>query len=682
VRKGKLSADDRARARLLEHWQHRPEYGDPIGCVATTYTFDAAFFEDHCLARFVSMDTDPNEDARAYAIEREEKLSQVFSGVLVDQAHVPMHRSLRWHVFPVRVENDGILHAKLSLLAWNHCIRVIIGSANLSEAGYRKNLEVAGTLDFTADGSIPLSLLREVLDFIESTRQNAPGADQLDGSQAGLSRFINRVREHVSGWAEGGWKRGEPEVALAITGPDRPSLFDQLRQLWRFSPASEAWVVSPFFDEGNRAIVTAQALESLLIQREHDIHFFISGRQLPDGTTELDMPSSLRASKRSKTTYHHHRVVPHDGEEQRSLHAKSIWMERDGQGLYCLGSSNFTQPGTGTAPSGAPRHIELNLVYVLPDTAGEFARVCNRTYPNVKEVDVENDHVSFLQLADRTPETGALRGLPAAFGTATVFGSDGGLRLELELQDEAPSQFVVSLPTEEVVLRSDQWSAAGGRLKHTYELGPITPPSFLTVVWSSLPDIQAYRSCWPVNVSDPALLPHPEDLRSLKLEDLITVLTSARPAHETIARLLKTREASRKKPDEIETDPHKKIDTAHHLLKRMRRAAEAMEELRARLERPTFSREALRARLLGPLGPLALASRLVAEEPAGAAFMIAELATTIAHAKLDPRGDLPALLAAEEVQHVVEHLKRMASEHPAPANLRNYVETVFQQVCP
>jgi hypothetical protein len=232
------------------------------------------------------------------------------------------------------------------------------------------------------------------------------------------------------------------------------------------------------------------------------------------------------------------------------------------------------------------------------------------------------------------------------------------------------------------VLRSDQWRDLGRPGTHTHEFGLIPPPSFLEVTWSEAASIEAFRSIWPINVADPALLPAPEDLRDLKLEDLLQVLTSARPTYETVSKLVKAREAARRKPDGVETDPHKKVQTAHHLLKRMRRAAAAMEELRARLERPCFSLEALRARLRGPLGPLALAAKLVAEEPAGAAFMIAELATTIAHAKLDPRGDLSADVATAEVRQVILELRRMAAAHPAPKNLTDYVEATFREVCP
>lgn len=95
MKKGKRSADDRARSRLLDCWQRKPEYGEPIGCIATSFTFDAAFFEEQCLARFVGMETDPAEDERGYQIEREEKLSPTFCAVIIDQRHVPWLRSAR-----------------------------------------------------------------------------------------------------------------------------------------------------------------------------------------------------------------------------------------------------------------------------------------------------------------------------------------------------------------------------------------------------------------------------------------------------------------------------------------------------------------------------------------------------------------------------------------------------------
>src|SRR5690606_20306879 len=104
-----------------------------------------------------------------------------------------------------------------------------------------------------------------------------------------------------------------------------------------------------------------------------------------------------------------------------------------------------------------------------------------------------------------------LRALPGAFGTATVVSGIGGLRLELDIDPSlAPAELTVSLPTEEIVLRSDLWEEAGRPTTHVHELGPIPAPSFLRVAWSS-GGIEAFRSTWPINIADPALLPAPQD---------------------------------------------------------------------------------------------------------------------------------------------------------------------------
>ncbi len=85
---------EEVRDKLLSLWEPREGFGEPLGCVATTYTFDASFFELECLSRFVGLESDPHEHEAVYLVEREERLSQVFSCVLVDASHVAGKRSL------------------------------------------------------------------------------------------------------------------------------------------------------------------------------------------------------------------------------------------------------------------------------------------------------------------------------------------------------------------------------------------------------------------------------------------------------------------------------------------------------------------------------------------------------------------------------------------------------------
>jgi hypothetical protein len=122
--------------------------GKPVACLATTYTFSAELLETDLLPRFLGLEFDPAGRVPSFVVEREEALSQITSTVLVDQAKVDVRQTtLRWDQVPVRVPR-GIQHAKVTLLAWERLVRLIVGSANLTVPGYRHNREVAGMLDF------------------------------------------------------------------------------------------------------------------------------------------------------------------------------------------------------------------------------------------------------------------------------------------------------------------------------------------------------------------------------------------------------------------------------------------------------------------------------------------------------------------------------------------------------
>jgi hypothetical protein len=436
VKKGKRSAEARAEGRLLDFWQHKPEYGEPIGCVATTYTFDAALFEEHCLARFLGMESDPNEDARTYLLEREEKLAPTFAAVLVDHTHVPRERSLRWHLLPVRVDR-GHQHAKVSLLVWRERIRLVIASANVTESGYRRNHEVAAALDFTPAGDTPLTLLADALGFLEEMRTLSPGADAVDGPHAALRRFFETVRTLIKTWTSPAWKAGHPRAVLAFVRPGRPNLFAQLRELKGDSPHHYAVVTSPFFDDGDNAVTTAQALEDLLVKAPGQpwVHFVVDAIVRPDRKVELALPSCLKNSKHQRITYRFHRVLP-DENEVRPLHAKTIQIRREGGGaLHCIGSSNFTRAGTGLHGF---TNFEANLVYVIPDWNSDFARVCDLARPADEEVPAAR--AVFAATPDHSGDDLDGTPLPQCFGAATIhLEQTGNLTADLEIACSGPS---------------------------------------------------------------------------------------------------------------------------------------------------------------------------------------------------------------------------------------------------
>ena len=69
---------------MLDLW--RPPQGakEPVGCLATTYTFAPGLFEEQCLARFLEIESEPNREDLAFLLERESRLGGVYAGVLVD----------------------------------------------------------------------------------------------------------------------------------------------------------------------------------------------------------------------------------------------------------------------------------------------------------------------------------------------------------------------------------------------------------------------------------------------------------------------------------------------------------------------------------------------------------------------------------------------------------------------
>lgn len=679
---GRKSHREQATRKLLELWEPAELFGKAIGCVASTYTFDAPFFEEECLGRFAGVQSDPAENDRIYMIEREVKLSECFAAVIVDQAHVPTHRSLRWHVLAARVPR-GIQHAKLSLLVWAHRIRLLIGSANLTKPGYRANYENIAVFEFgpEPDENQPPELLEQTLAFVEQLALLAPGAESVDGPQAELKRFLKGVRKQIRAWPRSRWNRRSPHAVLVPVVPNGATIFDQLREAAPSATFHRAWVQSPFFDDGEGVKRVVTALGRLLAQRsDRTIDFAAPGYRLPNGRIEYAAPSILRKPFLRRTRHnftfvdrYEHEPDGRASDRVRHLHAKSIWLERDGSALYCLGSSNFTCAGTGLAKHGG--NYELNVAYVIPDLRAEFGRICREAFPPQTHIDLDRDDVHFTADAkDRTSDGTELNCLPMSFGEAT-FDPFPRSMLRCELGPDAPEEFAIKHSRTEMVLDATAWRIAGSPAVIRLPWSSQRPPSHLYVRWES--DSAVRESIWPVNVVDTSRLPPADELRSLTLEELLQILTSASPPHEVLSRIIKRRTASGRTRPGRELDPHRRVDTRGFLLQRMRRFALALEGLRERLERPVYSREGLNWRLFGPFGVMTLAQRLVDEEGEGAAFMISELACTSAAISIPANGELTTKEISSTIAKLIEDLRMLAETHRSPPSVEAYVTRTF-----
>ncbi len=213
-------------AKILDAWVPPEDAGDPVGCVATSFTFSPVLFEEECLGRFLQLETDAHEDGPLYLVEREEKLAQLqCAAVLVDQHYARGDRSLRWDLLSARLPR-GILHAKISLLLWSRCARMIVASANLTEDGYRRNHEIFGVLDYFEGSDAPLPALEEVIGFLREAARYASPSDNAPGPAIERwNGFLDRVAEATRGWGLTEFPRtlSRPRVFPVLTGPGRPT---------------------------------------------------------------------------------------------------------------------------------------------------------------------------------------------------------------------------------------------------------------------------------------------------------------------------------------------------------------------------------------------------------------------------------------------------------------------------
>lgn len=601
--------------KILDSWIPPENAGEPIGCVATSFTFSPVLFEEDCLGRFLQLETDATEDGPAYLVEREEKLSQLIcAAALVDQHHARGVRSLRWDLLPARL-SPGILHAKVSLLLWSRYARLIIASANLTEDGYRRNHEVFGVLDYFEGSDTPLPVLDEIITFLrEAVRHVDPAASASSPAVSRWNSYLEYVSSAIRDWGlkEAPRSLAKSRVFAILTGAERPSVFETLRARWPDnSPPAEAFVVSPFFDPPEAPNTPARELWMLLKQRgEVAVHYEVVGEDVPgEKAVLLHAPKSLLESQpgnRSQiaTTFKRLKL-----EEGRPLHAKYLRLQNDEFILSMVGSSNFTSAGLGL---GGTRNLEANLAFTVKPDSSETRRATLDACLPSKEIP---NHLEWLWLprADDCDDavTEGLLMLPHTFGQAS-FGCDERQSAFVELTFNGTPPLGWALYPEddrEPFLTEAGWRQQNSPAKLRASWQKDRPPSGFRVSWAD----SGGCGWWPVNVLCSAALPPPAELRDLPLEVLIDILTSAKPLHRALQSWLRRQKDGQRGNGGTVMDPHKRVDTSAFLLQRTRRVSDALTALRRRLERPVVSEQALIWRLRGPVGVMALAQALKKE---------------------------------------------------------------------
>ncbi len=201
-------------ARLLDHWSPPDGAGAPVACLATTFTFEADFVAQDCLSRFLSLSSVTGEGDRissiAAVLEEEDRLSEAQVSLLVDRSSPAEKRNLRWDVLPVAVPG-GLLHAKVVALLWERSARLVLGSANLTSAGYRRQVELVLAWELDEGCRVPRAVLDGLVLTVDDDGQPVTWGEvaekfQLEDAAAVLDQRPDAPRLHFLTRPRGGRK--------------------------------------------------------------------------------------------------------------------------------------------------------------------------------------------------------------------------------------------------------------------------------------------------------------------------------------------------------------------------------------------------------------------------------------------------------------------------------------------
>jgi len=676
----------------LELWLPPEGAGTPVGCVATSFTFDGDFFENECLARFLSLGGAPGEGDHgselALAIEREERLAEAAVTVLVDRSQRPEARNLRWDLLPVSAGPSVLLHAKVAVLLWQHRLRLVIGSANLTSAGYRTQVECVAGYDLGEQiCDLPHEVAHDLIDEVALLVTDLV-PERLATARRRALDTLEAARRHVE--LAPPPELGRLRLAVAPVRPGRRAL-DGRSSVWNGPAPRSCTVLSPFWDEhpGTADQNGVAAVASHLSTRRRNgkdarAEVLVTVEILPGGRI-VRAPRAVVENDLGNITVEARLFEP--DEPHRRLHAKWITYRNDDWIAVMFGSSNITAAGLGLRTNA---HRELNLWIGAPLQSAE-GRGLDATVQGAGPIDLADP---FEPEPDE--DESFLDDVPHGFVAALLDGQGDGLRLTIVVDpSQLPERWSLHHPdldgaalmdSAELVVPTTH--TAGTYLERDLAIDRHRPPTVVVVRWTR--DGADHEGTLAVLVEDHQALPSPSALRNLSVDQLLWALASTRPLRALAAAERRARQTLDGEPGGDPLDPLKRHVLTTSLVPRVRRHSAGLWGLRNRLGRPMSNSDTLEWRLRGALGPLYLAKRLVDEAahsagwvPGEASFLLAELALTVGRAEWQITGTLQLAEVERSASECIEQIRTLADELDdvgAVAHLREYSDVAFAQV--
>ena len=253
------------------------------------------------------------------------------------------------------------LHAKVLLVVQERAVRLLVGSANLTEGGYRHNREVALPLVATAQTPELSALVEQALTVMQRPLGPwwTPAAE----------RVRTLALQIIADWRKSAidndrfvWSWGEQSLAKEFTNS------------WPDERISAVTIISPFWSDQGDGGPVAQLLAQLGHNRTAGAKLRLLTEAAPESQTTFrpKLPAALAAwdIRQLGVQGEIQAVDPHvlpaevggrvDYQPLRPLHAKVVVVEGSNTTLTYIGSANFTLHGWGFA--GARSNVEAGII--------------------------------------------------------------------------------------------------------------------------------------------------------------------------------------------------------------------------------------------------------------------------------------------------------------------------------
>jgi phosphatidylserine/phosphatidylglycerophosphate/cardiolipin synthase-like enzyme len=663
--------------KLIDRLVPDPNWGAMQGLIATSFELRPDFLEMDFLPSVFGLGA---WDDRSWAtrIALEKRLFELDAAVILTESrrYRGRPRSLRLEFCPVVSPRGSVLHAKITVLLFEHAVRLVVGSANLTKQGYRENREIVAVLTASSRSKKEASLIMQGLTGMEV----ALGGSLKDDAH----KLIRRAIETLKPWLNGG---ADPDTAF-LWSNGQTRLWSEFISRWpQGESIKRVSLISPFWSQDASLTLTAflgQLRKVGSLAPDAELRLLTDAFENPNGDFIPVLPLGYASQNwsalgvRATAQPVSPKVHPEElgGMEgftgTRALHAKVVLIEGTRTGLAYLGSANFTGHGWGFIPGEGNANTEAGLILrrpllnqifdsLLPDLVGNSVLLSDANAHILQPPEInpaDEPWPEFIQQVVLAPVAGHDDQLELRFDVAPMSasllwqarlldkdGTTGETIVSLErTKDSAEAKITVAL-TAQVLTRllTDQevliaWSACAAGRPFPLNVEPSAR--------NSLP-ISPGKEC----IGENQLLSYYQG--RIAWEQLFPEPDSGASAGQNPALAAP-----------IDTG----VDKSRIQSYQIREFVEALTGLRQDLQKASQSEQSMRLALLGPVSPVTLAQTILdainagRRTPTAAAFQLVEILACLNSVRAQPVADRLSAAWKLHLDHSTERISRLLEQ--------------------